>query len=201
MSLNRRKFLTAAVAAGFPPPLRAPGEQPKDRLKEMKKAELPTPALLLDLDAFEANLKAMAEHCKRSGCAFRPHAKTHKCPEIGKRQVASGAVGVSVATVGEAMHMAWGGIKSILLTSPIVEDYKVFRMMEVASQAETILSVGHPRQAEKLRQVTDAFKQEVSVLIDVDVGDRRTGALPGQPALELARLLAKGKQIRVVGVQ
>jgi D-serine deaminase-like pyridoxal phosphate-dependent protein len=201
MSLNRRKFLAAAVAAGFTPPLRAPGDQPKDRLKEMKKAELPTPALLLDLDAFEANLKAMAEHCKRSGCGFRPHAKTHKCPEIAKRQVASGAVGVSVATVGEAMHMAWGGIKSILLTSPIVEDYKVFRMMEVASQAEAILAVGHPRQAEKLRQVTDAFKQEVSVLIDVDVGDRRTGALPGQPALELARLLAKGKQIRVVGVQ
>src|SRR5438046_4238816 len=85
----------------------------------LPKADLPTPALLVDLDAFEANLKRMAEHCKRAGFGFRPHAKTHKCPEIAKRQVASGALGVCVATVPEAEAMVAAGIKGVLLTSPI----------------------------------------------------------------------------------
>src|SRR5690349_24966791 len=92
-----------------------------------RKDDLPTPALLLDLDAFEFNLKTMADHCRQSGCGFRPHAKTHKCVEVGKRQVASGALGVSTATVPEAEAMVAGGIHGVLLTSPIVDPGKIAR--------------------------------------------------------------------------
>src|SRR5262249_7364329 len=121
--------------------------------KGLTRADLPTPALLLDLDAFEANLKIMADHCKRTGYGFRPHAKTHKCPEIGKRQVASGALGVCVATVPEAESMAAAGIKGVLLTSPIVEKGKIARMVELTRQgSEVLLAVGHPRQAELLAE-------------------------------------------------
>src|SRR5689334_920002 len=126
MQIHRRHFLASAVAASA-----AAGHAfaAQVDVKGLSKAELPTPALLVDLDAFEANLKKMAEHCKKAGIGFRPHAKTHKCPEIGRRQVVSGALGVCVATVPEAEAMVLGGIKGVLLTSPIVERGKIARMV------------------------------------------------------------------------
>src|SRR5207248_10513122 len=122
----------------------------------LTRSELPTPALLVDLEAFETNLKTMAEHCQRAGCGFRPHAKTHKCPEIGKRQVAAGALGVCVATVPEAEAMAGAGVKGVLLTSPILERGKVARMVALARQeGDVLLSVGHARQVELLRAAAE----------------------------------------------
>src|SRR3989338_3646620 len=86
----------------------------------MTRADLPTPALLLDLDRFERNIRKMAEHVKAAGKKLRPHAKTHKCPEIALRQVAAGAVGVSVAKVAEAEVMAAAGVRNLLITTEVV---------------------------------------------------------------------------------
>jgi D-serine deaminase-like pyridoxal phosphate-dependent protein len=174
-------------------------ELPADGLT---KANLPTPALLVDLDALEANLQKMADHCRQAKCAFRPHAKTHKCPAVARRQLASGAVGISVATVPEAEAMAAAGIDGILLTSPIVDAAKIARMVGLArSGAKIMLAVGHPRQAELLAAAAEAEKVSMDVLVDVDVGDKRTGSLPGEPALELARQLSRSPRLRVRGVQ
>src|SRR5271166_4460079 len=118
MRVNRRTFLAAGVAGGAVAATVSRAQEPPRKLTT---AELPTPALLVDLDAFEANLRTMADHCRRAGCGFRPHAKTHKCPEIARRQVASGALGVCVATVPEAEAMAAAGVRGVLLTSPVVE--------------------------------------------------------------------------------
>jgi D-serine deaminase-like pyridoxal phosphate-dependent protein len=194
--LQTSTALTAtAVAASA-----APAAEPDP--KGLTRADLPTPALLLDLDAFEINLRRMAEHCKAAGCGFRPHAKTHKCPEIGKRQVASGALGVSVATVPEAEAMVAAGIPGVLLTSPIVERGKVARMVELARRGGSVLlAVGHPREVELLAEAAAAARVVVDVLVDVDVGDRRTGILPGPPALELAQLIARSKSLRLRGLQ
>src|SRR5262245_52097501 len=117
MPVARRTFLTAGLGGGV---LAAAGKA-RQPARVLTKSDLPTPALLLDLDAFEANLLAMAGHCRRAGRAFRPHAKTHKCPEIARRQIASGALGVCVATVAEAEAMVAGGSRGVLLTSPILE--------------------------------------------------------------------------------
>jgi D-serine deaminase-like pyridoxal phosphate-dependent protein len=166
------------------------------------KAEIPTPALLVDLDLFEANLKKMADHCRQADCQFRPHAKTHKCPEVARRQVQSGAVGICVATVPEAEAMAAAGIPGVLLTSPIMEPAKIARMVALIRQGrEAMLSVGHPREVELLSEAAEAAGVNVDVLVDVDVGDRRTGILPGQPALELAQQIARTKRLRLRGVQ
>src|SRR5207249_7496792 len=125
--------------------------------KGLAKADLPTPALLVDLDAFETNLKLMAEHCKKAGIGFRPHAKTHKCPEIARRQVASGALGVCVATVPEAEAMVAAGIRGVLLTSPIVEPHKIARMVALAGQkGAVLLAAGHERQVELLAEAARA---------------------------------------------
>jgi D-serine deaminase-like pyridoxal phosphate-dependent protein len=168
----------------------------------LTKAELPTPALLVDLDVFEANLKAMADHCRRTGCSFRPHAKTHKCPEIAKRQVASGALGISVATVPEAEAMVDSGIRGVLLTSPILEPNKIARMVQLAkSGGEVLLAVGGRRQIELLAEAAEASRVRVDVLIDVDVIDGRTGTLPGPPALELARQVDKSQFLTLRGLQ
>ena len=96
--MHRRSFL--AASAGLAVIQKASGEpmakQPDVEVDWRGKTrnDIPTPALLVDLEAFEANLKTLADHCKKTGCGFRPHAKTHKCPEIAKRQVKAGALGV-----------------------------------------------------------------------------------------------------------
>jgi D-serine deaminase-like pyridoxal phosphate-dependent protein len=164
--------------------------------------DLPTPALLLDLDLFERNLRTLADHCRQSGCGFRPHAKTHKCPEIAKRQRAAGALGISVATVAEAEAMVGAGLPGVLLTSPIVEPSKIARIVQLIKHGgDVMLAVGHARAADRLADAAAAQGVTVAVLLDVDVGDRRTGVLPGEPALELARHIARKPALRLRGLQ
>ena len=168
----------------------------------LTKATIPTPALVVDLDAFEANVKKMADHCRQAKCGFRPHAKTHKCPAIAQRQMTAGARGICAATVPEAEALAAAGIRGILLTSPIVDAGKIGRMVALASGgAEVMLSVGSQRQASLLAEAAEAARVDIPVLIDLDVGDRRTGSLPGEPAVELARQIARSKRLQIQGVQ
>jgi D-serine deaminase-like pyridoxal phosphate-dependent protein len=202
MPLNRRTFLLTGLGTALAAKGHTAHAAAADDWVGRRKDELPTPALLLDLDAFEFNLKTMADHCRQSKCGFRPHAKTHKCVEIGKRQVASGALGVSTATVPEAEAMVGGGIRGVLLTSPIVDPGKIARMVNlVRNGGEVMLSVGHPRQAELLARAAEAARVNIDVLVDVDVGDRRSGIMPGAPAKDLALQMAKSGNLRVRGVQ
>lgn len=168
----------------------------------LSKATIATPALVVDLDALEANIKKMADHCRQAKIDYRPHAKTHKCPAIAKLQMAAGARGICVATVGEAEEMAAAGIRGILLTSPIVDSGKIGRMVALAtSGADIMLSVGSERQATLLAEAAEAARVDIPVLIDLDVGDRRTGISPGDPALELAKQIARSKRLQIQGVQ
>lgn len=201
MRFNRRTFLATTLSTGL-----AAGATPivgaVQVPKQTTKSDLPTPALLVDLDAFEANLRTMADHCKRAGCNFRPHAKTHKCPEIARRQVAAGAIGISVATVPEAEAMVAAGIRGVLLTSPIIERHKVARMIALAKKPATVLlAITHFQEAELLQEAAQSAKVTVDVLVDVDIGDRRTGALPGKPALQLAQQISRLKNLNLRGVQ
>ena len=202
--MNRRRFLSAAVVPGLAGAVAATadaGQTPAEQLRGRSKAELPTPALLVDLDRLERNLRTMADHCRKAGCGFRPHAKTHKCPEIARRQVAAGALGVCVATVPEAEAMVQAGIRGVLLTSPIVERPKIARMVAAAQKGDVLLALGHPRQVEMLDEAARSANVTLSVLVDLDVGDRRTGIQPGEPALELGRLAARAKNLRLRGLQ
>jgi D-serine deaminase-like pyridoxal phosphate-dependent protein len=202
--MDRRMFLATTMTAGVISA--APGSRPRSAaesdVRDLTKANIPTPALIVDLDAFEANLQTMAEHCRRAGCGFRPHAKTHKCPQIAQKQIAAGALGICVATVGEAEAMAASGIRGILLTSPIVDPLKIGRVVDLARHGGAILmAVGHPREIELLADAADAAHVRVQVLVDLDVGDKRTGALPGPSALDLARQIGRHKSLELIGVQ
>jgi D-serine deaminase-like pyridoxal phosphate-dependent protein len=204
--LNRRHFLAAAsLGTGLALTSRSASAIAADAPESvinMAKDDIPTPALLLDLDAFEANLRTIAEHCQNRGCAARPHAKTHKCPEIARRQVALGARGVAVATVPEAEAMVAAGINGVLLTSPIVEPKKIALMARLAKQSQGLmLAVGSAREAELLAAAAEAERVRVDVLVDLDVGDHRFGIAPGAAAVELARQIGRYGSLRLRGVQ
>jgi D-serine deaminase-like pyridoxal phosphate-dependent protein len=98
--------------------------------------------------------------------------------------------------------MSAAGVRGILLTSPVVEPPKLARLARLVKRGgELMLAVGHPRAAELLAEAAEAAGVTLDVLIDIDVGDRRTGVLPGEPALALARVVAKCKRLRVRGMQ
>jgi 3-hydroxy-D-aspartate aldolase len=159
----------------------------------LTKTQVPTPALLLDLDLLESNLARMAQRVKQSGKKLRPHAKAHKCVEIARRQIEHGACGISVATVAEAELMAKHGIGGILLTSPIADPLKIARVAATGAMA----IVDHIRQVEWYA----ATERPIDLLIDLDVGDHRTGASSPQQALEIARAIDKSPYLRLRGLQ
>ena len=168
----------------------------------MRRDEIPTPALLLDLDRFERNVTRMAAHVRAAGKAIRPHAKTHRCPEIARRQIAAGAVGVACAKLGEAEVMARAGIRGLLITTPIVPETKIERFLGLVREApDTMVVVDHADNVAALAGAASAAGLTVDVLVDVDVGTRRTGIQPGEPALALARAVVAAPALRLRGLQ
>ena len=157
----------------------------------MNRDEIATPALLLDLDRFERNLARMADHVRRHGKGLRPHAKTHRCPEIARRQVAAGALGVACAKLGEAEVMAKAGVRGLLITTEIVTPAAIERLLRLLAQApDTMVVVDDADNVAALARAAGEAERVVNLLVDVDVGNRRTGVAPGEPALRLARLVA-----------
>jgi 3-hydroxy-D-aspartate aldolase len=161
------------------------------------KLEIPTPALLLDLDAFEANLQLMADHVKASGKRLRPHAKAHKCVEIARRQIAAGAIGVCVATVAEAELMSRAGIPGLLLTSPLADPLKMSRVIATGA----MVVVDHVDQVGWYNAAARSADRTVDVLIDLDVGDHRTGASSTAQAIEIAKAIDQAAHLRFRGLQ
>jgi len=160
----------------------------------LTKNQIPTPALLLDADLLEANLSRMAQAVKESGKKLRPHAKAHKCAEIARRQIEHGAYGISVATVAEAELMAANGIPGILLTSPLGDPVKIARIAAIGAMAV----VDHVQQVEWYEA---AAARPIDLLIDLDVGDHRTGANSPAQALEIARAIGDSSNLRLRGLQ
>src|SRR5256712_3324750 len=168
----------------------------------MTRDDVPTPALLLDLDRFERNLSRMAAHVQRHNKNLRPHAKTHKCPEIGRRQLAAGARGVACAKLGEAEVMARAGIHGVLITTEIVAAVAIRRLMRLVAEApDTLIVVDNADNVAALGREAAGDGVVVGVLVDVDVGNRRTGVAAGEPALALARAVAAQRALRLRGLQ
>jgi len=163
---------------------------------------LPTPALVVDLDAFEANVARMAERARAAGVALRPHAKTHKSAWVAQRQIEAGAVGVCCAKLGEAEALAAAGVADILVTSPVAS-------LEVAERAAALarsgvrlaLSVDSPDGVATLGSAAKSAGLVLPVQIDVDVGTHRTGVVTPNDALALAVAIAAAPALGLRGVQ
>lgn len=164
------------------------------------RADLPTPALIVDLPALERNIAKLAEWALAHKAAIRPHAKTHKCSEIARRQIAAGAVGICCAKLGEAEALAAQGIDDILITSPITARQSLARLAELRRRVGRLaIVVDHPEQVTRL---AGAFPgQTLDVLVDIDTGTHRTGVVCAQAAVALARWITECPALRYSGVQ
>jgi len=158
--------------------------------------EVDTPALILDLDVFEKNLTTLKESVGNT-VRVRAHAKTHKCPEVGKRQIAAGAVGLCCQKISEAEAMVDGGIADVLITNEVVGAVKIARLATLSKRARIGVCVDD---LDNLRAL-EASGARLDVYIEIDVGMRRCGVAPGEPALALAREIVKTRKLRFAGLQ
>lgn len=162
--------------------------------------DLDTPALLLDLDAFQHNLDKMAQFFVDKTTSLRPHAKTHKCPEIARRQLKAGAIGITCAKVGEAETMVEAGIQDILIANQVVGDIKIGRLTDLAAQCELMVAVDDPVNVAALSDACTAKGVSLRVLVEVDIGMHRCGVQPGAPALSLAHQVADASGLQLAGL-
>ena len=167
----------------------------------MPLAQVDTPALLIDLDAFERNLRRMADFAAKAGVRLRAHAKTHKSPVIAAKQVALGAVGVCCQKVSEAEVMVEGGIGDVLISNEVAGAAKLDRIAALARRATVGICVDDPANVAELEAAAARAGATLDVLVEIDVGGRRCGAAPGEPAARIAQLVAGSPHLRFAGLQ
>jgi D-serine deaminase-like pyridoxal phosphate-dependent protein len=175
--------------------------QPPPALPGMPLADVDTPALLIDLDAFERNLARMAGAVAKAGVRLRGHAKTHKSPIIALRQMAQGAVGVCCQKVSEAEVMVAGGVPDVLVSNEVVGTRKLERLALLARRAKIGVCVDNADNVEALAQAAARFGSRLDALVEIDVGARRCGVAPGEAAVRLAGEVARHKSLRFAGLQ
>jgi len=167
----------------------------------MALAEVDTPALLLDLDAFERNLDRMDASLAGKQIKIRPHAKSHKCPEIALRQIRRGAVGVCCQKVSEAEAMVDGGVPDVLVANEAVGAPKLKRLAALAKRARIAVCADDRGNVASLDTAAREAGVRLDVLVEVNVGANRCGVEPGQPAVELAQAIASLKNLHFAGLQ
>lgn len=161
-----------------------------ERYKELIGAAveaIDTPFLLLDLDILEANIRAMQGYCARHQCAWRPHSKAHKCPEIAHMQIAAGAIGITCAKLSEAELMVDHGLDHILLANQLSAQNKWHRLARLQERAEVIACIEDAAVIPLAQEAARRSGNRLPILIELDIGMQRVGVHPGQPALELAQ--------------
>ncbi|HEV2597651.1 DSD1 family PLP-dependent enzyme [Sphingopyxis sp.] len=170
--------------------------------RQGSRADLNTPALILDIDALDRNIAAMATLAASHGVALRPHAKTHKSVDIALRQIAAGAVGVCCAKIGEAEVLAAGGVPGILITSPVAAPAAIDRLAKLAKTADRLMVVvDHPAVAGRIDAALAAAGAKLDVIIDIDPGIARTGVASAEAAVALAQAIAAAPNLTCRGVQ
>lgn len=166
----------------------------------MRVSELETPALLIDLDIMERNLRRVAEYAREHDLRLRPHTKTHKLPVLGRKQLDLGAAGLTVAKVGEAEVMLNAQPPELLVAYPVIGRKKLERLMAVARGTRITVSLDSAFAAKQLSDAAREVQTEIGVLAELDVGQGRVGVSPGEPLLELGRQIARMPWLSLQGI-
>ena len=159
-----------------------------------------TPALVVDLDAFERNLDLMANAVRGAGVALRPHAKSHKCPNIAFAQIERGAVGICCQKVGEAEAFVAAGIRDVLVTNEIVGHAKLLRLAVLAKKATIGVLADDAATVLHIGAAARAAGTSIAVLVEINVGANRCGTLPGAPAVAIAETIARTPGLSFRGI-
>ncbi len=163
--------------------------------------DIDTPALIIELDAFEANLRKMSQAANAARVRLRPHAKTHKCAIIALRQIALGAVGVCCQKVSEAEALVAGGVRDVLVTNEIVGERKLAHLAALAREATLAVCVDDAGNIAALDAAARRAGTTLDVLVEIDVGAGRCGVAPGTAALALAKRVDAADALRFAGLQ
>jgi len=165
-----------------------------------KLSELDTPALLVDINIMKNNLIWGQGKADKAGVKLRPHTKTHRTPNLAKKQVELGAKGITVAKTGEAEVMADAGIDDIFIANEVVGEYKLERIFRLNQRIRIALGVDHFNQAKQLSAKFAGSCKPIEVMIDIDTGDARTGVKPGNPTLSLTKDIIRLPGIKFRGI-
>lgn len=163
--------------------------------------EIDTPALLLDLDQVERNIARYQTAADIAARRLRPHVKAHKCPELAKLQICAGAVGLCCAKLGEAEVMHAAGLHDLLITTPVVGERKIGRLVALARTGRIAVVVDDEAAIASLAAAARSAGVQLDVLVEVDVGQGRAGVAPGPAAARLAHLIARAPGLRFAGIQ
>jgi D-serine deaminase-like pyridoxal phosphate-dependent protein len=162
--------------------------------------DVDTPALLLELDAFDHNLQRMMFAVRGAKVRLRPHAKSHKCPEIALRQIQAGAVGVCCQKVSEAEAMVDGGVFDVFVSNEIVGRRKLARLAALAKRARVSVCVDNAANVADVDTAAGEAGARIDVLIELNVGAARCGVEPGAAALTLAQAVTTARNLRFAGI-
>lgn len=204
--VSRRSFLQTSALAGAGT-LLTPSLQAKNLETILDKGsigkskwDLDTPALVVDLDKMDQNIKAVHTRLQGTGVAVRPHVKTHKCPAIAKMQIAAGAIGVCAAKLGEAEVMLENGIKNVMMTTVNVSAPKIVKAMALRRKHKGFIQAAdNPQNIQDLQDAAKAAGIKAEVVLDINV-IRRSGVPPGEQALALAQMIDKMPNLKFCGI-
>ena len=208
---SRRRFLSTAAAGSMlatSSPLGAGSRTgalesriTRGDLKDTFKDDLPTPCMIVDLEIFDKNLQTMAAHCRNTGIHLRGHVKVHKSPEIARRQIALGSIGVTCATVAECELMSRAGIHGVLLTRQPTSKNNIGRVIALAKRDASFGTVvDDPLAADWLQEAAAREGVKLRTVVDVYAGLTRHGIEPGAQALELAKKVDSSKNLKLAGL-
>ena len=165
-----------------------------------KVRDVSTPAVVIDLNVMERNLARMAEYCSAHGLGLRPHTKTHKTIEAAQRQLELGAIGLTVAKVGEAEVMAAAGAREILVAHPIIGDEKLRRLAALTSKTDIIVAVDSLATAQSLSRIAIETGCQFGIVVEFDSGSLRCGVAPGAHAATLGKQIATLPNLKLRGL-
>lgn len=163
--------------------------------------EIDTPALVLDLDAFERNLAKMARLAREAGVRLRPHAKTHKSTAVALRQIAHGAIGQCCQKVGEAEVLVHGGVRDVLVSNEVFGAQKMRRLAALAREATIGVCFDDAEQVEQASRAARDYGVEIGGLVEIELGMNRCGVMPGADAVELGKRIAGAPGLVFKGIQ
>src|SRR5688572_27143097 len=173
----------------------------KRDFRNLHKEDLPTPCMVVELDAFEKNLRTMADQLRSTGLNLRGHVKVHKSTDIAHRQARLGSIGVTCATIAECELMSKSGIRGVLLTRQPAGKNNIDRTVALAKEDATFATVvDDPIAAEWLQDAAEASKIKLKVIVDVYAGLTRHGIAAGDEAVQLAKKVDSSKNLKLVGL-
>lgn len=168
----------------------------------MRLADIATPALIVDLDAFERNVETLRSFVAKHGIRLRAHAKTHKSADIARYQIEKGgACGICCQKVSEAQALVATGIKDVLVSNQVVAPRQIAHLAEMARQARIIVCVDDAGNVDALAAAAEAAGTVIECLVEIDVGAGRCGVAAGPPASALAGKIAQSRGLRFAGLQ